>query len=203
MGLPVGFALGVSSLAAIGHAGYPITVLAQRMFTAVDSFPLMAIPLFMLAGALMSHGGITKRIIDFCLCFVGPIRGGSCHGRGNYRYYYGGISGSGVADAATHRGNYGAGDDKRKYERPLSGALCACRGSIGLIIPPSIAIIIYACTANVSIGDLFMAAYAPGICIGMGFLIYCYVIGKRKTIRRRMPSAEMRYGDDLRARFGD
>ncbi|MFR2410339.1 MAG: TRAP transporter large permease subunit [[Clostridium] symbiosum] len=76
MGLPVGFALGVSSLAAIGHAGYPITVLAQRMFTAVDSFPLMAIPLFMLAGALMSHGGITKRIIDFCLCFVGPIRGG-------------------------------------------------------------------------------------------------------------------------------
>ena len=76
MGLPVGFALGVSSLAAIGHAGYPITALAQRMFTAVDSFPLMAIPLFMLAGALMSHGGITKRIIDFCLCFVGPIRGG-------------------------------------------------------------------------------------------------------------------------------
>ena len=181
MGLPVGFALGVSSLAAIGHAGYPITVLAQRMFTAVDSFPLMAIPLFMLAGALMSHGGITKRIIDFCLCFVGPIRGGLAMVVALTGMIMGGISGSGVADAAAIGAIMVPEMTKRKYEKPFSGALCACCGSIGLIIPPSIAIIIYACTANVSIGDLFMAAYAPGICIGMGFLIYCYVIGKKKN----------------------
>ena len=172
MGLPVGFALGVSSLAAIGHAGYPITVLAQRMFTAVDSFPLMAIPLFMLAGALMSHGGITKRIIDFCLCFVGPIRGGLAMVVAITGIIMGGISGSGVADAAAIGAIMVPEMTKRKYEKPFSGALCACCGSIGLIIPPSIAIIIYACTANVSIGDLFMAAYAPRNCVGMALNLH-------------------------------
>ena len=100
LGLPVGFAIGVSSLAAVVHADYPLTVMSQRMFTAVDSFSLMAIPLFMLAGALMSHGGITKRIIDFALCFVGPIRGGLAMVVAITGIIMGGISGSGVADAA-------------------------------------------------------------------------------------------------------
>lgn len=161
LGLPVGFAIGVSSLAAVVHADYPLTVMSQRMFTAVDSFSLMAIPLFMLAGALMSHGGITKRIIDFALCFVGPIRGGLAMVVAITGIIMGGISGSGVADAAAIGAIMVPEMTKRKYEKSFSGALCACCGSIGLIIPPSIAIIIYACTANVSIGDLFMAAYAP------------------------------------------
>lgn len=180
LGLPVGFALGVSSFAAIQYADYPISVMAQRMFTAVDSFSLMAIPLFMLAGALMSHGGITKRIIDFALCFVGPIRGGLAMVVAVTGIIMGGISGSGVADAAAIGAIMVPEMSKRKYERPFSGALCACCGSIGLIIPPSIAIIIYASTANVSIGDLFMAAYAPGICIGVGFFLYCYIVAKKK-----------------------
>ncbi len=180
LGLPVGFALGVSSFAAIQYADYPISVMAQRMFTAVDSFSLMAIPLFMLAGALMSHGGITKRIIDFALCFVGPIRGGLAMVVAVTGIIMGGISGSGVADAAAIGAIMIPEMSKRKYERPFSGALCACCGSIGLIIPPSIAIIIYASTANVSIGDLFMAAYAPGICIGAGFFLYCYIVAKKK-----------------------
>ena len=180
LGLPVGFALGVSSFAAIRYADYPISVMAQRMFTAVDSFSLMAIPLFMLAGALMSHGGITKRIIDFALCFVGPIRGGLAMVVAVTGIIMGGISGSGVADAAAIGAIMIPEMSKRKYERPFSGALCACCGSIGLIIPPSIAIIIYASTANVSIGDLFMAAYAPGICIGAGFFLYCYIVAKKK-----------------------
>ena len=180
LGLPVGFAIGVSSLAAVVHADYPLTVMSQRMFTAVDSFSLMAIPLFMLAGAQMSHGGITKRIIDFALCFVGPIRGGLAMVVAITGIIMGGISGSGVADAAAIGAIMVPEMTKRKYEKSFSGALCACCGSIGLIIPPSIAIIIYACTANVSIGDLFMAAYAPGICIGLGFLIFCYVIARIK-----------------------
>lgn len=187
LGLPVGFALGVSSLAGMNYADYPISVMAQRMFTAVDSFPLMAIPLFMLAGALMSHGGITKRIIDFALCFVGPIRGGLAMVVAITGIIMGGISGSGVADAAAIGAIMVPEMTKRKYERPFSGALCACCGSIGLIIPPSIAIIIYACTANVSIGDLFMAAYAPGICIGAGFLIYCYLIARKKGYPNEEP----------------
>lgn len=193
LGVPVGFALGVSSIAAIGYAHYPLTVLAQRMFTAVDSFPLMAIPLFMLAGALMSHGGITRRIIDFALCFVGPIRGGLGAVVAITGIIMGGISGSGVADAAAIGSIMVPEMNKRGYERPFSGALCACCGSIGLIIPPSIAIIIYACTANVSIGDLFMAAYAPGICIGLGFLAYCFILARVKGYpkEKKVTSAEI------------
>ena len=179
-GLPVGFALGVACIGGVAYGSYPVSILTQRFFTAVDSFPLMAIPLFMLAGAIMGHGGITKRIIDFALCFVGHIRGGLAMVVAITGIIMGGISGSGVADAAAIGAIMVPEMSKRKYERPFSGALCACCGSIGLIIPPSIAIIIYATTANVSIGDLFMAAYAPGICIGAGFLLFCYIIGRIK-----------------------
>lgn len=177
-GLPVGFALGVACIGGVAYGSYPVSILTQRFFTAVDSFPLMAIPLFMLAGAIMGHGGITKRIIDFALCFVGHIRGGLAMVVAITGIIMGGISGSGVADAAAIGAIMVPEMSKRKYDRPFSGALCACCGSIGLIIPPSIAIIIYATTANVSIGDLFMAAYAPGICIGVGFLLFCYIIGR-------------------------
>lgn len=180
LGLPVGFALGFSSLTAVLHDGYPITVIAQRMFTAVDSFPLMAIPLFMLAGTLMSHGGITKRIINFALCFVGPIRGGLSGVVAVTGVIMGGISGSGVADAAAIGSIMVPEMNKRGYQKPFTAALCSCCGSIGLIIPPSIAIIIYASTANVSVGDLFVAAYAPGICIGICFLLYCFLTAKKR-----------------------
>ncbi len=174
MGLPVGFGLAIASLAAICFFGYPITVFTQRMFTAVNSFPLMAIPLFMLAGALMSHGGITRRIIDFALSFVGGIRGSLGHVVAISGVIMGGISGSGVADAAALGSIMIPEMKKRKYDAGFSAALVACSGSIGLIIPPSIAIIIYGVTAQTSIGDLFMAAIAPGVLIGAGFLGYSY-----------------------------
>ncbi|MDO5141121.1 MAG: TRAP transporter large permease [Eubacteriales bacterium] len=198
-GLPVGFALGIASLGGIAYGSYPISVMAQRFFTAVDSFPLMAIPLFMLAGALMSHGGITKRIIDFALCFVGHIKGGLAMVVAITGIIMGGISGSGVADAAAIGAIMVPEMSKRKYDRAFSGALCACCGSIGLIIPPSIAIIIFACTANVSIGDLFMAAYAPGICIGLGFLLYCYIIARIKNY----PNEEKIQAKETIRRFKD
>ena len=189
LGLPVGFALGVSSLTAALNADYPVAILGQRMFTAIDSFPLMAIPLFMLAGALMSHGGITKRIIDFCLCFLGRINGGLAAVVAITGIIMGGISGSGVADAAAIGAIMVPEMNKRGYERPFSAALCSCCGSIGLIIPPSVAIILYASTANVSVGDLFMAAYLPGIIIGLGFLLYCYCTAKRKNYPKEPPVA--------------
>lgn len=192
MGLPVGFGLALASLLAVIVHGYPITVFAQRMFTAVDSFPLMAIPLFMLAGALMSHGGITRRIIDFALAFVGGIRGSLGHVVAISGIIMGGISGSGVADAAALGSVMIPEMKKRNYEAGFSAALVACSGSIGLIIPPSIAIIIYGVTAQASIGDLFMAAVAPGIAIGLGFLIYSYAFAVRKNYPREgtLPRAE-------------
>lgn len=184
MGLPVGFGLALASLLAVITNDYPVTVFAQRMFTAVDSFPLMAIPLFMLAGALMSHGGITRRIIDFALSFVGGIRGSLGHVVAISGIIMGGISGSGVADAAALGSVMIPEMKKRNYETGFSAALVACSGSIGLIIPPSIAIIIYGVTAQASIGDLFMAAVAPGVFIGLGFLAYSYYF----AVKNKYPS---------------
>ncbi len=192
MGLPVGFGLALASLVAVVTNGYPITVYTQRMFTAVDSFPLMAIPLFMLAGSLMSHGGITRRIIDFALSFVGGIRGSLGHVVAISGVIMGGISGSGVADAAALGSVMIPEMKQRKYEAGFSAALVACSGSIGLIIPPSIAIIIYGVTAQASIGDLFLAAIAPGVLIGLGFLVYSYYFAVRKQYPSEgsVPAAE-------------
>ncbi|GHU19500.1 hypothetical protein FACS189475_06820 [Betaproteobacteria bacterium] len=184
MGLPIGFGLALASLVAIYFFDYPLTVFTQRMFTAVDSFPLMAIPLFMLAGVLMSHGGITRRIIDFTLAFVGGIRGSLGHVVAISGVIMGGISGSGVADAAALGSVMIPEMKKRKYQPEFSAALVACSGSIGLIIPPSIAIIIYGVTAQASIGDLFMAAAGPGVLIGLGFLLYSYYF----AVKNKYPS---------------
>jgi tripartite ATP-independent transporter DctM subunit len=180
LGLPVGFGLALASLGAITYNNYPIAVFAQRMFTAVDSFPLMAIPLFMLAGSLMSHGGITSRIISFTLAFVGGIRGSLGHVVSISGIILGGISGSGVADVAALGSVMIPEMKKRNYSDSYSAALVACSGSIGLIIPPSIAIIIYGVTTQASIGDLFVAAIAPGVLIGLGFLAYSYYFAVKK-----------------------
>lgn len=179
IGLPIGFCLALASLGAVFYADYPLTVFSQRMFTALDSFPLMAIPLFMLAGSLMSHGGITKRIISFALGFVGNIRGSLAQVVAISGIIMGGISGSGVADAAAIGSIMIPEMNRRKYATDFSAALVACSGAIGLIIPPSIAIIIYGVSAQVSIGDLFLAAVLPGVCIGLGFMSYSYYIARK------------------------
>lgn len=197
MGIPVGFGLALASLAAVTVSGSPLTVFTQRMFTAVDSFPLMAIPLFMLAGSLMSHGGITRRIIDFALAFVGGVRGSLGHVVAISGVIMGGISGSGVADAAALGSVMIPEMKKRNYDAGFSAALVACSGSIGLIIPPSIAIIIYGVTAQASIGDLFMAAVAPGVLIGAGFLLYSY----RFAVRKNYPSEGAVSGAEKWRRF--
>lgn len=100
LGVPIGFVLALSSVGAMFSADYPLVILSQRLFTALDSFPFMAIPLFMLAGSIMSHGGITKRIVDFALSIFGNIKGALAHVVATSGIMMGGISGSGVADTA-------------------------------------------------------------------------------------------------------
>lgn len=180
-GVPISFALGISSVfTLIVIGGYPIAIVAQRMFTAVDSFPLMAIPFFMLAGLLMDRGGITKRIIDFSLGIVGSIRGALAHVVTVTAVIMGGISGSGVANTAAIGSIMIPEMKKRGYEADFSASLVACAGSIGLIIPPSIAMIIYGVSAQVSIGDLFMGGIIPGVLIGGGLMVMSYFIAKKK-----------------------
>jgi len=181
LGIPIGFVLALSSVAAIFYADYPLTVLSQRFFASLDSFPYMAIPLFMLAGSIMAHGGITRRIIDFALSLVGSIRGALAHVVAVSGVMLGGISGSGVADAAALGSIMVPEMKRRNYDTGFSAALVAASGSIGLIIPPSIALIIYGVTTNTSIGDLFLAGIIPGVAIGLLFLVYSYFVAKKRN----------------------
>lgn len=182
LGVPVSFVLGIASMGALVFVGgYPIEVVLQRMFAAVDSFPLMAIPFFMLAGLLMERGGITSRIIDFALGLVGGIRGSLAQVVSITGVIMGGISGSGVADTAAIGTLMVPEMTKRGYDRDFSAALVACSGSIGLIIPPSIALIIYGVTAQVSIGDLFLAGIVPGVLIGAGLMVASYIIARKRN----------------------
>ncbi|PKM51627.1 MAG: C4-dicarboxylate ABC transporter permease [Firmicutes bacterium HGW-Firmicutes-7] len=179
LGIPIGFVLALSSTGAVFYSNYPLVVIGQRFFTALDSFPLMAIPLFMLAGTIMGRGGITRRIIDFALSFVGNIRGSLSHVVAISGVIMGGISGSGVADTAALGSIMVPEMTKRGYDKGFSASLVAAAGSIGLIIPPSIALIIYGVTTQSSIGDLFVAGIIPGILIGFGFLVYSYLVAKK------------------------
>lgn len=180
LGVPIGFVLALSSVGAMFSADYPLVILSQRLFTALDSFPFMAIPLFMLAGSIMSHGGITKRIVDFALSIFGNIKGALAHVVATSGIMMGGISGSGVADTAALGAVMVPEMKKRKYDAGFSAALVAASGSIGLIIPPSIALIIYGVTTQSSIGDLFVAGIIPGVAIGVGFFIYSYFVARKK-----------------------
>lgn len=181
LGVPISFVLGLSSIGAIFYAGYPLDVLSQRFFTGLDSFPLMAIPLFMLAGSIMGYGGITKRLVNFALSFVGNIPGSLAHVVALSGIMMGGISGSGVADTAAIGTIMIPEMTKRKYDKGFSAALVAASGSIGLIIPPSIALIIYGVTTQTSIGDLFVAGIVPGVLIGVGFIIYSYFVARKNN----------------------
>jgi len=181
LGIPVGFVLALSSIAAILYADYPLTVLSQRFFASLDSFPYMAIPLFMLAGSIMAHGGITRRIIDFALSLVGGIRGALAHVVATSGIMLGGISGSGVADTAALGSVMVPEMKRRNYDLGFSAALVAASGSIGLIIPPSIALIIYGVSTNTSIGDLFLAGIIPGVTIGLLFLVYSYFVARKNN----------------------
>lgn len=200
LGIPVAFVLGIASTASLVFAGgYPITVVIQRMFAGVDSFPLMAIPFFMLAGSLMHRGGITKRIIDFALGLVGGIKGSLSQVVSIAGVIMGGISGSGVADTAAIGSIMVPEMARRGYNKAFSASLVACSGSIGLIIPPSIALILYGVTAQVSIGDLFLAGIVPGLLIGLGLMIMSYFI----AIKNDYPTEGRVSGAEKWRRFKD
>lgn len=200
LGVPISFVLGIASLIALVFiGGYPLQVVVQRMFTAVDSFALMAIPFFMLAGGLMDKGGITKRIVDFANALVGFLRGGLAHIAIVSGVVLAGISGSAVADTAAIGAILVPEMTKRGYDRDFSAAMVAAAGIIGPIIPPSIPMILYGVVAQVSIGDLFMAGIIPGLLIGTGLMAVAYYV----AVKRNYPTEERLSNQERWRRFKD
>jgi tripartite ATP-independent transporter DctM subunit len=187
VGMPVAFAFaGTALVYLIGLWNVPFIVLPQKMVTSIDSFPLMAVPFFVLVGLIMNTGGATDRIFRFARCLVGHIPGGLGHANVAANMIMAGMSGSAVADAA------GLGQVIVKsmvddgYDRSFIAALTACGSTIGPIIPPSIAMVVYGSIVGVSVPRLLLGGLVPGILMGIAMMAYVgYVARQRNYPRHR------------------
>lgn len=180
MGVPIGISIGVATLAALViYTDIPLVLITQNCFAGVDSFPLMAVPFFILAGNLMSTGGMAKRIMDFATVCVGAVTGGLAMVTTVACMFFAAISGSAVATTSAIGAFMIPEMEKKKYDRGFSAALAAAGGCIGIIIPPSIPLVIYGVVAQVSIGDLFLAGIIPGILFGASLMVASFIMSKK------------------------
>jgi tripartite ATP-independent transporter DctM subunit len=179
--IPLAFAMGLSSLIFLLCKGnIPLMIIVQKTFAGTDSFPMLALPLFIYAGAIMNVGGIAKRLIDCASALVGHIRGGLAMVNIVASMFFGGISGSAVADTSALGSVLIPGMVKKGYKPDFSAAVTAASATIGIIIPPSIAMILYAVVSEVSVGELFIAGMVPGILVGLSQMVIAYIISVRK-----------------------
>ena len=178
---PISIALGITSIVMVlTQTDLKLMVVAQRMFTGIDSFPLMAIPFFILSGHLMNAGGTTQRLITFCNALVGRLRGGLANISIVGNMIMAGISGSSVADASALGSIIIPAMKKEGYDADYAAAVNATASTIGIIIPPSIPMILLGVVASVSIRDLFIGGAVPGVVTGLVLMsISTYVAYKR------------------------
>lgn len=186
VGVPIAFAMGLSTLAAIvAHGGMPFSLLAQRSLVGADSYALLAIPFFILAGNLMNNGGITERIINFANAAVGRFRGGLAQTTVLATMIFSGISGSAVADASALGKVLIPAMKKQGYGGPFAAALMASASVCGPIIPPSIPMVIYALAVGkgVSIAALFLGGVIPGLMLGLSLMLMAYIISAKRGFK--------------------
>jgi C4-dicarboxylate transporter DctM subunit len=180
LGVPVAFALAGGGLIYMLQTSVPLVAFAQRLFLGSDSFPLLALPFFVLAGSLMNAGGITRRIVNLADALVGHITGGLAHVDVGTNMILAGLSGSAVADTAATGAILIPEMAKRGYSRAFAAAITAAAGTIGPIIPPSIPFVILGSIAGISVGRLFLAGVIPGILMGLFMMVVAYFIAKAR-----------------------
>ncbi len=179
--MPIGYAIGIATLITIlKFTSMPPVMIAQNAIAGVDSFPLMAIPFFMLAGNLMSSGGIAKRLVNFFESFIGHITGGLGMVTVVVCMFFAAISGSAVATVSAVGAFMIPQMVEHGYSKPFSAALTAAAGTIGVIIPPSVPFVIYGVVSGTSITGMFTAGFLPGILMGVALMIVCYIVSKKK-----------------------
>ncbi|MGI6028482.1 MAG: TRAP transporter large permease [Candidatus Heteroscillospira sp.] len=182
--VPIAISIGLAVIAGLLYQGLPLIMAAQNCFTAVDSFALMGLPFYMLCGTLMVNGGTAHKLVEFAKSLVGWITGGlgfittlSC-------MFFGAISGSAPGTTAAIGSLMVPAMKKGGYKSELAAAITSCAGTIGIIIPPSIPFVIYGVASGVSVADMFIAGIVPGVLIGVGLMIMCYIMAKRMHIPR-------------------
>lgn len=179
---PVAFALAIGATAYLLLGDLPLTLVVQRMAPGLESFPLLAIPLFILAGNLMNAGGLATRIFDAAQALFGHVRGGMAHVNIAASMVFAGMSGVAQADAAGLGTVEIRAMRERGFEPAFSAAVTAASSIIGPIIPPSVIIVVYAVIAQVSVADLFLAGIVPGLLIGAFLMAQVYFMAVRGKI---------------------
>ena len=185
MGVPISISMGLAAFTGILLRGdIPIEVTAQRFVTGVDSFPLLAVPFFMLAGSLMNTGGITDRLVRLANALVGRFTGGLGHVAVVTNMIMAGMSGSAVADCSATGSVLIPAMVRSKFGRAFSAAVVASASTIGPIIPPSIPFVVFGVLASVSIGRLFLGGAVPGILMGLYLMVVIYIVSKKRGYAR-------------------
>ena len=182
--IPLAFAMGLACIVvALFSPSLSLTFIAQSLVTSTDSFALMAIPFFVLAGELMGKGGISKRLFNFINVFVGRMYGGTAITAVITCMFFAAISGSGPATVAAVGGMMIPMMLEEGYDKRFVTALIATAGALGIIIPPSIPLVLFGVGSSTSIGDLFKGGLLPGIFIGICLALYTYFYSKKTTTR--------------------
>jgi C4-dicarboxylate transporter DctM subunit len=180
IGFPIAYALGIGAVSTILISGdIPLVLASQRIFVTLNSFTIMAIPFFMLAGELMNTGGITRRIVSFSDALIGHIKGGLAHVNILASMFFAGISGSSAADTSAIGGILIPAMIDKKYDKHFTVAVTCASSCIGPIIPPSIIMIIYGSLTGASVGQLFAAGIIPGILLGISQMLICYYYARK------------------------
>lgn len=189
LGIPIAFVLGLTSFVGLLYSGdIPLLLIPKQMFSGTDSFPLLAVPFFILAGNLMNIGGITKRLVHFCNILLGHVRGGLALVNVVASMFFAGVTGAAVADTSALGSILIPAMTREKYDRDFSAAVTAASSTVGPIIPPSIPMVILGTVGELSIGALFLAGVIPGILMGLSLLVVAYVI----SVKRDYPKEKMR-----------
>lgn len=190
LGIPIAYALGLSAFSYFLLVRPElIVVLPQRFFAGMDSYALIALPLFVLMGQLMNESGITTRLINFCLIFVGRLRGGLGLVNVGASMLFGGISGSSASDTASIGSILIPEMERRGYPKDFAAGITVASSTMGMMIPPSIPMVIFAVTAQESVGKLFLGGIIPGILVGILQLALVYSV----SLRRLYPLDERQF----------
>ncbi|OGB92612.1 MAG: C4-dicarboxylate ABC transporter permease [candidate division NC10 bacterium RBG_16_65_8] len=179
--VPVAVAFGLAAALFLALVtDVPLALIPQQMFGGTDSTVLQAVPFFLLAGAVMDKGGISRRLIDFANVLVGWLTGGLAMVSVLASMFFAGISGSAAADSAAVGSVMIPAMERKGYAKDFAAALIACAGTIGTMIPPSIPMIVYGVTTGTSIGALFIAGVVPGVLMGLALMAHAYAVSRRR-----------------------